>query len=179
VSENPYAAPGTSDPMEFSEIDEIRYQHLNHEISLKSIGSLYCVSGILVMLVTVVSVLFLFTVKRVTVLLVSYAVLGTLAAFLCLWIGIGLRRLTPAVRVPALFISVVGLFLFPIGTLMSIYALYLLLEPKGKMVLSGQYQEVVAATPHIQYRTSYVVWIVLVIIIFVILFGWIAETFFS
>ncbi len=69
-------------------------------------------------------------------------------------IGWGLRRLNGLARVAATLFAILGLLGFPIGTLVSIYLLYLLLSPKGSTVFSAEYAGVVARTPHIKYRTS-------------------------
>jgi hypothetical protein len=61
-----------------------------------------------------------------------------------------------------------GLIGFPIGTLISVYFLYLLLSQKGAYVFSPEYAQVIAATPHIQYKTSIVVWIFLGLLLVVI-----------
>lgn len=90
--------------------------------------------------------------------LVMTLVLAALAAlYYC--IGMGLRRLDPKVRTVSMIMTGFGLLGFPIGTLISGYILYLLASEKGKEVLSVEYQGIVAATPHIKYRTSIVVWI--------------------
>ncbi|PAW69614.1 MAG: hypothetical protein B9S38_09450 [Verrucomicrobiia bacterium Tous-C4TDCM] len=68
-------------------------------------------------------------------------------------------------------ISLIG---FPIGTLIGAYILYLLLGAKGKMVFSPEYQAVIAQTPHIRYRTSKVVWILLGLVLLIIVFGLVA-----
>ncbi len=75
--------------------------------------------------------------------------------------GLGLRRLTNSGRVLGIVFGVIGLIGFPIGTLISLYILYLLLSQKGKTVCSEHYRQVVAQTPHIKYKTSMVVWVLL------------------
>jgi hypothetical protein len=49
----------------------------------------------------------------------------------------------------------------PIGTLINAYILYLVFSRKGRTILSEDYQQVIAATPHIKYKTSIIVWIFL------------------
>jgi uncharacterized membrane protein (DUF485 family) len=59
--------------------------------------------------------------------------------------------------------------------MISAFALYLLLSSKGEMVYSPQYKEIVQATPHIRYKTSVIVWILLFILVGLIAFGIIAA----
>ncbi len=78
-----------------------------------------------------------------------------------LWVGFELRKLRPRARIPAVILSVLGLLNFPIGTIIGAYFLYLLLGRKSSVVLSENYKQVVAATPHIRYKTPVFVWILL------------------
>jgi glucose-6-phosphate-specific signal transduction histidine kinase len=70
----------------------------------------------------------------------------------------------------AIIISAIGLLGFPCGTILSAYLLYLLLSPKGEMVFSEGYKDIVRATPHIKYRTSIIVWILLFLLIGILAF---------
>jgi ABC-type multidrug transport system permease subunit len=54
---------------------------------------------------------------------------------------------------------------FPIGTLINAYILYLFLSKKGRTVFSPGYQEVIAATPDVKYKTSIVVWIFIALVL--------------
>jgi hypothetical protein len=85
--------------------------------------------------------------------------------------GWGLRKLTPWGRVVGIVIGVIGLAAIPIGTILSIYILYLLLSKKSKMVFSPAYKEVMAATPKVKYKTSIWVWMVLGFVILLLLFA--------
>jgi hypothetical protein len=78
-------------------------------------------------------------------------------------------------KIPAIIVSAIGLLAFPCGTLISAFALYLLLSPKGEMIYSPQYKEIVQATPHIRYKTSIIVWILLFLLLGLIAFGIIAA----
>jgi hypothetical protein len=73
--------------------------------------------------------------------------------------------LQPWVRIPATIVSVLGLAGVPLGTLISLYALWLIHSRKGRLVLSPEYSEIVEATPHIKYRTPIWVWIVLAVLV--------------
>lgn len=88
-----------------------------------------------------------------------------------LWVGYGLRRLRKWARIPTGILSGLGLLAFPIGTLINAYILYLLFCQKGKMVFSDEYRAVIEQTPHIKYRTSIIVWIVLGLLLLLIAFA--------
>jgi hypothetical protein len=68
-------------------------------------------------------------------------------------------------------LSCFGLLGFPIGTLISAYFLYLLSSQKGVYIFSPEYARVIAATPHIKYKTSIIGWILLGILVFFIGLG--------
>lgn len=117
---NPYAAPRThsGDPPPLSEVEQIRKDHIGHELSIKSLG--------------------------------------------------GLRRLRPWTRTVATVLAAIGSLLFPVGTIINAYVLYLLLSTKGSMVFSERYQEIIVVTPHIRYKTSPVIYVLLGLMTFVI-----------
>lgn len=54
----------------------------------------------------------------------------------------------------ATVMSLIGLFAQPIGIVLTLYAAFLALSPKGAVVFSRPYREVIAATPAIQYTLS-------------------------
>jgi hypothetical protein len=68
--------------------------------------------------------------------------------------------LKPWVRIPAIILAALGLLGFPVGTIINGYVLYLLLCARGRYILTPEYEEIRKATPHVHYRTSVVVWIV-------------------
>jgi hypothetical protein len=82
-----------------------------------------------------------------------------------------LRRLKPGARTPAIVMSGLGLLAFPLGTLINGYILWLLLSRKGSFILSPAYGPIVEATPHIKYRTSVWVWILLGLIVALLVAG--------
>ena len=61
--------------------------------------------------------------------------------------------------------AALGLLAFPIGSIISLFILILLCRPKGIRVLSPDYREVIAATPHIKYRTPIWIWVLLGLIV--------------
>lgn len=158
---NPYAPPaeGTfvSPPQADSNVEEIRRRYLNREASIRSVGALYLFGGGFLAVVS------------------PFALVGDgprgimlfVFLFMFVWgvaqllVGHGLRLMAPWSRLPTMMFQAIGLLGFPIGTLISGYILYLVGSKDGAFVLSTEYQEVVRATPHIRYKTSIVVWIVL------------------
>ena len=92
-----------------------------------------------------------------------------------IFVGRGFRRLKRWVRIPATILSGLGLLGFPLGTLINGYILYLVWSQKGKMVLSSEYQGVIAATPEVKYKTSPLVIVLLALLIGLIVFGVIAA----
>ena len=81
------------------------------------------------------------------------------------YVGRGLRQLKPNAKTPTIVLSILGLFNLGLGTLINAYVLYLVLSKKGKLIFSGEYQDIVAATPHIKYKTSIIIWIFLGLIL--------------
>jgi uncharacterized membrane protein YphA (DoxX/SURF4 family) len=166
---NPYAAPAAlvDDVPANPEADAIRRAHINHEASIKAVGFLYYLGGVLL---TVGGIASLVGAPR--------AAAGAAIALLLVVVGIGqlfagwgVRSLRPWGRIVGCVLSAIGLLGFPIGTLISGYILYLLLSKKGRTIFTPGYQEVIAATPHVKYRTSIVVWIFLALIVGLILFA--------
>ena len=86
-------------------------------------------------------------------------------------VGYGLRRLKRWSRVPSGILSGLGLLAIPIGTLINAYILYLIFSKKGKMVFSDEYHDIIKQTPHIKYRTSIVIWVVLGVLLALMGFG--------
>ena len=163
---NPYAPPAArvDDVGVNSEAEAIRRAHINHEAAIKSAGLLYYLNGAL----TVVGL--------VSVAVIGVTGLGELAAaalLVAMAVGLGLagwgvRKLRSWARALGSLLSGIGLLSFPVGTLINGYILYLLLSRKGRTVFSPAYQDVIAATPHIRYRTSIVVWIFLGLAVFLL-----------
>ncbi len=155
---NPYSAPTARlEDAGDTEAEAIRKAHINHEAGLRSVGMLYYLGGALIMLASLMgSIGKAAGMAPVAMMLLVAAVgAGQIA------VGYGLRRLRSWARIPTIVFSVLGLIAIPIGTLISIYVLWLLLAKKGRTLFSPEYQAVVARTPHVKYRTSIVVWIVL------------------
>ena len=150
-----------------SRAEEIRKEFLNHEAAVRSIGTLYYIAAIIWIVGTIG---FALTPDDVggtivgAVMIVVFLVLGVGVVA----VGRGLRRLRRWVRIPVGVLSGLGLLGFPIGTLINGYILYLVFCKKGEMVFSGDYREVIDKTPHIRYRTSVLVWVVLGLILLLV-----------
>lgn len=167
--QNPYEAPVVYDAAgrADSTAEQVRKAHISHEASIKSIGVLYLLGGILLIVISMVIVVTSVGSGRETVNLVA-AVLGVVylgLGSLQLATAFGLRKLAPWSRWISVVFSSIGLIGFPIGTLISAYFLYLLLSQKGTMVFSDEYKAIINATPHVKYKTSIVVWILLFILL--------------
>lgn len=168
VEHNPYQTPASnvSDVATDAENAEaIRKEYINHEASVRSVGILYYLGAISLLFVGIFQ---LFapseSADSLGFLLAMSAVLVGLGV-LYYWIGSGLRNLRNNVRSIAGVFAVLGLLGFPMGTLINAYILYLLFSKKGKMVFSEEYRAVIDATPHVKYKTSIVVWILLVLLL--------------
>lgn len=149
------------------EADRIRNEHLKHEASVKSVGLLYYLGGAVMLVLGLVS--FLAVGRSQASGTTAGAVLtGLLLAALGagqIVVGSGLRGLRKWARIPTGILSGFGLLGFPLGTVINAYILYLVFGEKGKMVFSEEYRLVVEQTPHIKYRTSVVVWVLLALLI--------------
>lgn len=77
----------------------------------------------------------------------------------------GLRRLHRWARPLAVLFAMLGLLAFPFGTIISGYILYLLISQKGSVVFSDHYQQIIARTPNIKYKPSFLVLLLLAVLI--------------
>jgi hypothetical protein len=182
VSNNPYASPaaGNSVDAPLTDAEAIRTRLLSHEASVKSIGALYMIGAIL-MVLGGISLGVMLVVGLVGVTDNAGSTPASFFAVLCffyLGLGIlqgatamGIRKLQNWARYVAVVFSVIGLLGFPIGTIISAYFLYLLLSQKGTRVFSDEYKEIIAATPHIKYKTSIIVIILLILLVVILVFG--------
>tara|TARA_R110002073_G_scaffold315027_1_gene487456 strand:- start:1340 stop:1984 length:645 start_codon:yes stop_codon:yes gene_type:complete len=175
---NPYVPTAHIGPVQSvigDDVESVRRYYLSHEASVKSIGILYMLGAIFMVPAGFFLMLALLIpseealAPRIAAGAVGFAYfsLGLLQGFT----AVGLRRLRPWARIVAIVFSVIGLLAIPLGTIISAFILYLLLSEKGKMVFSPGYEQVVAQTPHIKYKTSIIVWIFLGLLIALITFG--------
>lgn len=170
---NPYAPPQSNvlpNAVQDSESESIRKANLKHEASVQGMGTLYLLGGGLGALAMIASIAAaVSSAGRMGVPeLLIVTVLAAIYIFM-FWVGLGLRKLKPYVRIPAIILAAIGLLGFPIGTLISSYFLYLVASQKGKMVLSEHYNEIVRSTPHIRYKTPLWLWVLILLIILVVI----------
>ena len=172
---NPFAAPTadiTGRPFDLDSTPEeaIRHEYLKREHSIKSIGSLFVVFS-LVLGVAVISLAgpLISSFQRganssrgLAVAIATLVLLGFLITGQLL-VGIGIRRLKPWSRIPAIVISVLWMFHFPIGTVLNVIFLVTLLGKRNRFVFTPEYRRIIEATPHIKYRSSILLWAVLII----------------
>jgi hypothetical protein len=175
---NPYAPPQTYNEAVVvvgeSSAEQIRRAHLNHEASVQSIGYLYLIGGVLMLIGAIIGVSTSRGISLVELLLLAfYGVMGSVAIALCF----GLNKLQPWTRIVGSIFAGFGLLAFPCGTLINAYVLWLLLSAKGSMVFSPQYKQIIAETPHIKYKTSIVVWILLGLLLLLLAMGVLAALF--
>jgi hypothetical protein len=159
----------------FGDAEAVRKEHLKHEASIQSVGWLYYLGGVAVLLATIAVLVGAVTSPGAfSGPAIGMVLGGCLMGFLGgvqLWTAHGLRRLKPSARVPATLLSCLGLLGFPLGTLINGYILYLLHSKKGRTVMSAEYAQVIAQTPHIKYKTSIIVWIFVGLVVALVVVG--------
>ena len=210
---NPYRAPvatisgATSLDLD-SDIELTRRTYLNHEASVKSLGTLYYVAaffaGLFAIFYALAGMGLIIPPSRDGIEITNLRLFMAIASVAALvgvainaGLGYGLRHLQVWSRWVILVLAglftvmvVVGLVVmafidpyfaglgaavYSIPTLIAIYIFYLMYSAKGAMVFSPGYREVVRQTPHIRYRTSIVIKILLGLVIALISFGVIAS----
>lgn len=174
---NPYSPPSTNAappraPASAGSMPNtalVRHTHLNHEASIKAIGSLYFLTAFasMGMVIRDVAAAVMGATGATAEMLITLAIAVPMSG-LHVVVGVGLRRMRKWVKAPVGAIAGLGLLNFPFGTLINAYVLYLVFSRKGAMVLSEEYAEVVRQTPHIKYKTSIVVWVLLGLVVFVV-----------
>jgi hypothetical protein len=172
---NPYAAPTApvEDVSANAQAEAIRKAHVSHEASIKAVGLLYYLGA------------FGVTIGALAALVGARADgLGMVPLLLLLALGVGaffvgraVRALRPWGRIVGCVLAAFGLLGFPIGTLINGYILCLFLSKKGRTIFAPEYQDVIAATPHVKYKTSILVWIFLALLVALLAFGMIVPLF--
>lgn len=170
---NPYAAPAApvEDISANAQAEAIRKEHISHEASIKAVGLLYYLGGIGVTLAAAGG---LIGAKDASVLVTLLLIGLGVGQFFAGW---GVRALRPWGRVVGCILSGIGLIGFPIGTLINGYILYLFLSKKGRTIFAPEYQDVIAATPHVKYKTSILVWIFLALLLALFAFALLVPMF--
>lgn len=148
-----------------SEAEEIRREHIKHETSVRAIGLLYYLSGGVMLVLSIAMLGGSFSGTALQGLTVGLGVLYLGLGALMLVVARGVRKLAPWARIATIVLAAIGLLGFPVGTLFNAYILYLVLSKKGKRIFEDDYRDIIEATPHIKYRTSIIVWIVLGIVV--------------
>ena len=170
---NPYAAPTApvEDVSANAQAEAIRKAHISHEASIKAVGLLYYLGGIGVTLAAAGGLIGARDASMgLTLLLIGLGV----GQFFAGW---GVRALRRWGAIVGCILSAIGLIGFPIGTVINGYILYLFLSKKGRTIFAPEYQDVIAATPHVKYRTSILVWIFLALLVALIAFAFLAPMF--
>jgi len=158
---SPYAAPASNveDVSANPEAEAIRREHISREASIRSVGILYYLGG---GALTLAAGFVLFAPRGDAGVFMLFGIpLGVGQVV----VGWGLRALRRWAQITSCVISGLGLLAFPVGTLINGYILYLLLSKKGRTVFTSEYKDVIAATPHVKYRTSIIVWIFLALLV--------------
>jgi len=169
---NPYTGVG-------DDVEATRRRFLSHEASIQSIGVLYLIGGVLSVLYGAFMIsMALAGFAQVNAQQVSVLIFPVILGFVVLALGVAqgyaghcMRILNPSGKVLAIIMAAIGLIAVPLGTLISIYVLWLLLSEKGNVVFSPEYRRVIDATPHIKYRTSIIVWVFVFLLIALVLLG--------
>ncbi|MEO5713517.1 MAG: hypothetical protein ABIT37_08500 [Luteolibacter sp.] len=167
MSENPYQAPQTFEISETQTTDAeaIRQTHIRTEASIKSVGILYWLAAVAVVIAGIPIITAAIRHNDVTALQLA-AGFGLLAlGILQFIVGFEIRRLKGWARIAVGVLSGIGLLGFPVGTVINAYILFLLFGKKGRMIFSAPYKDIIAATPHVKYRTSKWVWIILIVVV--------------
>ena len=152
---NPYAAPTADIGITYDDTQDaeaIRRRYLKHEANVKSIGLLYLLPALLFFVLGIMQ-----SISMLATGIVFSVVTGALCigmSFLFLAIAMEIRKLRRWCTIPIGVLSGIGLLHIPIGTVINAYILWLVFCAKGRYVMSDEYQQVIAATPHIKYRTS-------------------------
>ncbi|MCA9247887.1 MAG: hypothetical protein KDA42_12245 [Planctomycetales bacterium] len=168
---NPFAAPQTElepfvgDYAAADDAEAMRRKYLKHEASVKSIGYFYYLGALLVV-IALSDVVFAMSVNGNARPVLGVLVLAA-GAFSFLG-GRWLRRLDRRARPVVGVLSGIGLFSIPFGTIINGYILWLVFSEKGSIVFSDAYHEVIAKTPHIKYRSSAVMIVLLVVLLIVL-----------
>lgn len=171
MSENPYAAPQDLQPSPAApptDAHAIRQAHLGTEASIKSLGFLYYLGGFLSLLGIATPVAILASSDKPLGAgdlgaIIGQALISLFIAIPLIIVARALRRFRPWAKIPVAILSVIGLLISlanPLGLLVSaiinIYILFLVLGKKGRVVLSGSYQEIIDATPDVRHKTSWI-----------------------
>lgn len=173
---NPYAPPKArvDDVVQAGpEAEVLRRKYIKHEAAIRSCGILDYIGGVAFcflgggMLLSNTLYRSALGAGALAAVAAVYLVIGILSII----VGFGIRRLRPWARIASVVLSAIGLLEIPIGTVINGYILYLLASRKGQLIFTPQYAEIIAATPHVKYRSFLVLWVILGVLAALILFG--------
>lgn len=168
--DNPYLAPQTlattPPPLPVADAEAIRREHAYTESTIKTLGILYYLAGSLVTLGGLLQLPGLLSGLssnpdpfKDVMLCATITVFGVVVFA----VGREARKFSSSARTAILFLSVLGLFAVPIGTLISIYIICMVAGKKGSMVFSPEYRAIMATTTRQKVKTSPAVWAILII----------------
>jgi protein-S-isoprenylcysteine O-methyltransferase Ste14 len=172
MEQNPYAPPAA--PIAISaeapaEAEEIRKKHRGTERSIQVAGVLFVLGGV----ATVAMGISTFANMLESAMNAAIGVILAGAGAFQVMVGVGMRRLQKWARIPAIILSCIGLLVFPWGTIINLVILLSVAGKKGGYVMTPEYQQIIAATPHLNPRTSkaligllFVLMIVLLVIVY-------------
>ena len=176
----------------------IRRTYLNHEAAVKSIGSLcylgalFCGLGAIFGVLTLSGFVAGVRPPDAQAMMAMALNLGILFVFCLIYsaLGFGLNRLQPWARWTTIVLIglatlyQLGLVIMAVafnpavaGMMLGVallcliiptYMLYLLISAKGSMVFSSEYRDVIQATPHVKYKTSLFLKILLVLLLIIV-----------
>lgn len=177
---NPYAPPTArvedlcGDPVA---AEATRREHIAHETSIRALG-LLCVIGGILMLVRAGWILMFGMTFGLSLLFVSRLIVPFLlvTGALSIAAGVGILQLRLWARVPAVALLLVGLLAALIGARVALVAapitaligacfLLVLFAGNSRRLFAPDYRAIVAATPQVKYRVSILLCIVLAVAI--------------
>lgn len=171
---NPYSAPLTglefSDPFQQDDT-RIRQQFIDCEANVKTIAGLLTLGGIALGGACLIWGFFSLVDLGVVGQL-PYFVLATFLGFMGIAqivVGFQVRSFHPSARIWAIIFCSLWLLFIPIGTFFGGACLWYLVRPAAKYVFTREYLDVIHRTPHVQFRTSYLSWGILIIVLLAIL----------
>jgi hypothetical protein len=137
--------------------ERTRRKYLRHEANLRALSLLYFLAGLFSTVIGLgTAVTFFVSTKHPVGWPVSAALLMS-GAFM-FWLASQFQKLHRRAVVPGTIVALLGL---PVGSLLNVYALYLMHSEGGRVVFSERYQQVMEATPHLKERPSWIARIVL------------------
>lgn len=152
---NPYAAPaGALAPVDGSDMELERRDHRTHEARVRGLGVAWMVQGVVRVLGAVIPARAAWEQAESATSPGLWTTAGLMAAVGVATIlsGVGVRRLQQWGWILGMLTSLVGLIYVPMGTVLSLWAMGLLLAPKGLRIFAPDYAELQAQTPDVSWE---------------------------